>query len=51
VERIRQAIESDPRASLRELEERTSIGRNRVAKIAEDLGWRKSKSGWERVLA
>ncbi|MGC2287397.1 MAG: DnaB-like helicase N-terminal domain-containing protein [Candidatus Acidiferrum sp.] len=49
--RVQKAIEDDLQASLRELEERTGIGRNRVAKIAESLGWLKSKHGWERVLA
>jgi hypothetical protein len=50
-ERVLKAIEDDPQASLRELEERTRVGRNRVAKIAELAGWQKSKTGWERVLA
>ena len=45
--RVQKAIEEDSMASLRDLEERTCIGRNRVAKIAEGLGWVKSKRGWE----
>jgi hypothetical protein len=50
-ERVLKAIEEDPHASLRDLEERTGVGRNRVAKIAEEAGCRKSKSGWQRVPA
>jgi hypothetical protein len=51
LDRIVRAIENDPQATLRDLEEQTSIGKNRVANLAEKAGWRKSKNGpWERVL-
>jgi hypothetical protein len=46
--RLVEAISANPKASKRELEEQTGIGRNRLAKIAAKSGWLFGKSGWEQ---
>jgi hypothetical protein len=47
-ERLTNAIAANPRASKRQLEEQTGIGRNRLEKIAGKSGWLFGESGWER---
>ncbi|HXZ11862.1 MAG TPA: AAA family ATPase [Candidatus Sulfotelmatobacter sp.] len=42
------AISANPKASVRELATALHIGRNRLRKLAEKLGWRLEDSGWVR---
>ena len=48
VERLVQAMAKNPRASGRELEKITGIGRNRVKNVASQAGFSRGASGWTR---
>ena len=45
-EKLTRALAQNPHRSLRELQEATGIGKNRVAAMAEGLGWKKIGSIW-----
>lgn len=47
-ELLAEAIATDPRASLRQLEKQIGIGRNRLARVAARNGWVYGVSGWEQ---
>ncbi|HKT88466.1 MAG TPA: AAA family ATPase [Candidatus Sulfotelmatobacter sp.] len=45
-EKLTRALTQNPRGSLRDLQEATGIGKNRVSAIAEGLGWKKIAGVW-----
>jgi hypothetical protein len=45
-EKLARALVQNPQASLRDLQDATGIGKNRVAAMAEGLGWKKVGDTW-----
>ncbi len=45
-EKLERALTIDPRASLRQLEKETGIGKNRLTTVAEGIGWRHDGRVW-----
>jgi hypothetical protein len=48
-EKLHTAITAKPNASIRELENSTGIGRNRIKKVAAESGWNLRDNGWVRT--
>jgi hypothetical protein len=45
-EKLTRALTLNPRGSLRDLQDVTGIGKNRIAALADGLGWKKVKDLW-----
>jgi hypothetical protein len=46
-EKIASALAVNPQASLRDLEVATGIGKNRISKMMEKMGWKKIGEKWQ----